>query len=238
MMEYIDISILNPAEYNPRLLTNEAQEDLKKSIKELGIIKPIIIRQSDKRIMAGHQRTKTMKLLGYTHVPAFILDGVNSTDEVRFNQLHNYAECELSEIQPEINVSLPKGTEGFYTVSNKDISILSKGGNNSRVVDLTKMILRYGQFANAVCDHTGKVIISTVYAKTVKLLGMECSSIPIWNERPIYSLLPKRHGYGKRTGFQASVAIQRCMKRRLYHTSPRICAYSISVPDKRITQPY
>ena len=53
MMEYIDISILNPAEYNPRLLTNEAQEDLKKSIKELGIIKPIIIRQSDKRIMAG-----------------------------------------------------------------------------------------------------------------------------------------------------------------------------------------
>ena len=129
MMEYIDISILNPAEYNPRLLTNEAQEDLKKSIKELGIIKPIIIRQSDKRIMAGHQRTKTMKLLGYTHVPAFILDGVNSTDEVRFNQLHNYAECELSEIQPEINVSLPKGTEGFYTVSNKDISILSKGGN-------------------------------------------------------------------------------------------------------------
>ena len=57
MMEYIDISILNPAEYNPRLLTNEAQEDLKKSIKELGIIKPIIIRQSDKRIMAGHQRS-------------------------------------------------------------------------------------------------------------------------------------------------------------------------------------
>ena len=109
--------------------------------------------------MAGHQRTKTMKLLGYTHVPAFILDGVNSTDEVRFNQLHNYAEFELSEIQPEINVSLPKGTEGFYTVSNKDISILSKGGNNSRVVDLTKMILRYGQFANAVCDHNGKVII-------------------------------------------------------------------------------
>ena len=47
------------------------------------------------------------------------------------------------------------------------------------------------------------------------LRNMECSSIPIWNERPIYSLLPKRHGYGKRTGFQASVAIQRCMKRRL-----------------------
>lgn len=53
-MEYIDIESLNPAEYNPRLLTPEAQENLKKSITELGIIKPIIIRRSDKRIMAGH----------------------------------------------------------------------------------------------------------------------------------------------------------------------------------------
>ena len=83
MMEYIDISILNPAGYNPRLLTNEAQEDLKESIRELGIVKPVIIRQSDKRIMAGHQRTKTMKLLGYTHVPAFILDAKNFTANFR-----------------------------------------------------------------------------------------------------------------------------------------------------------
>lgn len=173
MMEYIDIELLNPAEYNPRLLTPEAQENLKKSIAELGIIKPIIIRKSDKRIMAGHQRTKTMKLLGYTHVPAFVLEGVNSTDEVRFNQLHNYAECEVSEVQPDIRVSVPDGTEGFFMVPNNDITIITKGGNNSRVVDLTKMILRYGQFANAVCDHEGKVIISTVYAKTVKLLGMD-----------------------------------------------------------------
>lgn len=173
MIEYIDISTLNPAEYNPRLLSEEAQEELKASITELWIIKPIIIRRSDKRIMAGHQRTKTMKILGYTHTPAFVLDNVNSTDEVRFNQLHNYAECEVTEEQPKINVKVPEGTEGFYTVPNKDITLLSKGGNNSRVVDLTKMILRYGQFANAICDHVGNVIISTVYAKTVKLLGMD-----------------------------------------------------------------
>lgn len=117
---------LNPARYNPRLLTPEAQENLKKSITELGIIKPIIIRRSDKRIMAGHQRTKTMKLLGYTHVPAFVLDGVNSTDEVRFSQLHNYAECEVSEVQPDIHVSVPEGTEGFFMVPNKDIAVITK----------------------------------------------------------------------------------------------------------------
>lgn len=173
MMEYIDINLLNPAEYNPRYLSDEAQEELKRSITELGIIKPIIIRRSDYRIMAGHQRTKTMKLLGYKEVPAFILDNVNSTDEVRFNQLHNYAECEVSEKQPEIMVTIPEGAEGFYIVPNADIKMASKGGNSSYVVDLTKMIMRYGQFANAVCDYSGKVIISAVYAKTVKLLGKD-----------------------------------------------------------------
>lgn len=173
MIEYINIDQLNPAEYNPRILTDEAQESLKKSITELGIIKPIIIRRSDYRIMAGHQRTKTMKLLGYTNVPAFVLDKVNSTDEVRFNQLHNYAECEVSDVQPDIHVVFPKGTEGFYVVPNKDISMVSKGENSSYVVDLTKMILKYGQFANSVCDYSGKVLISSVYAKTVKLLGMD-----------------------------------------------------------------
>lgn len=174
MIEYIDINSLNPAEYNPRLLTDDAQENLKRSLTELGVIKPIIIRRSDNRIMAGHQRTKTMKLLGYASVPAFILDAVNTTDEVRFNQLHNIAECEVSEVQPDIRVSLSESVEpGFHVIPNKDITMLERGEANSKVVDLTKMILRYGQFANSVCDKHGKVLISTVYAKTVKMLGLD-----------------------------------------------------------------
>ena len=209
-MEYIDIESLNPAEYNPRLLTPEAQENLKKSITELGIIKPIIIRRSDKRIMAGHQRTKTMKLLGYTHVPAFVLDGVNSTDEVRFNQLHNYAECEVSEVQPDIRVPVPEGTEGFFMVPNKDIIIITKGGSNAHVVDLTKMILRYGQFANAVCNHEGKVIISTVYAKAVKLMGMDLLVyvLPEGKEELALSYFSKEYGVFEYSHLERKTYIQ------------------------------
>jgi ParB family chromosome partitioning protein len=35
------------------------------------------------------------------------------------------------------------------------------------------MILRYGQFANAICDGDGNVFVSAVYAKAVKLLGLD-----------------------------------------------------------------
>ena len=47
MIEYIDIDKLNPADYNPRCLSDDALEELKNSITELGVIKPIIIRRSD-----------------------------------------------------------------------------------------------------------------------------------------------------------------------------------------------
>lgn len=241
MMEYIDISTLNPAEYNPRRLSDEAQESLKKSISELGIIKPIIIRRSDFRIMAGHQRTKTMKILGYTRVPAFILEGVNSTDEVRFNQLHNYAECEVSEVQPDIRVSVPEGTVGFYTVPNKDITIITKGENNSRVVDLTKMILRYGQFANAVCDNTGKVIISTVYAKAVKLIGMDLLVyvLPEGMDGPALEYFSKEYGVFEYSHLERRTYIQSfAQKKRLRQKNGVLSKRSHSTLYESLVIPY
>ena len=210
--------------------------------------------------MAGHQRTKTMKLLGYTHVPAFVLDGVNSTDEVRFNQLHNYAECEVSEVQPDIRVPVPEGTEGFFMVPNKDITIITKGGSNAHVVDLTKMILRYGQFANAVCNHEGKVIISTVYAKAVKLMGMDLLVyvLPEGKEELALSYFSKEYGVfeyshlerktyiqsfaqkhvsGRKTASRAAGAIPRCTSVWYFRSSRRTCMCLTSEPDRRTMPP-
>lgn len=241
MMEYINIDSLNPAEYNPRYLSEEAQEELKRSITDLGIIKPIIIRRSDYRIMAGHQRTKTMKLLEYKEVPAFILDGVNSTDEVRFNQLHNYAECEVSDKQPDIRVSIPKGKEGFYTVPNADITMVSKGGNSSYVVDLTKMIMRYGQFANAVCDYTGKVIISSVYAKTVKLMGKDLLVyiLPKGKEDVARSYFSKDYGVFEYSHLDKKTYMQSfAQKMRLREKNGKPCGHTRSTLYESLVIPY
>lgn len=241
MMEYIDIESLNPAEYNPRYLSEEAQEELKRSITELGIIKPIIIRRSDYRIMAGHQRTKTMKLLGYKKVPAFILDGVNSTDEVRFNQLHNYAECEVSDKQPDISVAIPEGKEGFCVIPNADITMHAKGGNSSYVVDLTKMIMRYGQFANAVCDYTGKVIISSVYAKTVKLMGKDLLVyvLPKGKEEVAKSYFSKDYGVFEYAHLEKKTYMQSfAQKMRLREKNGKPCGHTHSTLYERLVIPY
>ena len=146
MIETVKVADLKPASYNPRKLTANAQEDLKASLTELGIVKPIVVRGSDMLILAGHQRTKTMKLLGIEECPAFIVNGVNSQDEVRFNQLHNMTEAEITENAPVVYCKGVEGLTGFTLIKNQDIEIL-KAGEGSKVVQLTKMMLRFGQFA-------------------------------------------------------------------------------------------
>lgn len=163
---------LKPASYNPRKLTANAQEDLKASLTELGIVKPIVVRGSDMLILAGHQRTKTMKLLGIEECPAFIVNGVNSQDEVRFNQLHNMTEAEITENAPVVYCKGVEGLTGFTLIKNQDIEIL-KAGEGSKVVQLTKMMLRFGQFASVVCDKTGRVLISSIYAMAAKINGFD-----------------------------------------------------------------
>ena len=173
-VEQIQISKLNPADYNPRYLSPEALKELQDSIRTLGVIKPIIIRSEDYKILAGHQRSKASASMGAQTMPAFILTGVNSSDEVRFNQLHNFCECEINERAPILRIDHgQKLNPGFNVIPNAEVTIVQSGEKNHMVNELSKMILRYGQFANAICDLRGFIFVSAVYAKAVKLLGLD-----------------------------------------------------------------
>jgi ParB family transcriptional regulator, chromosome partitioning protein len=193
----IDISAISGASYNPRAISEEKIATLRESIECLGIIKPIIVRKEDGTILAGHQRTKSAKLSGYSTIKGFYLTDVNSTDEVRFNQLHNLSECEISEKAPVILVTalIPAGE--FSIVKNRDIQIISPGEKNQAVNQLSKLILRYGQFANAIINQDGRVIISAVYAKAVKLLGLDLWVYRIPKEKEILALKYFSMEYGQ-----------------------------------------
>lgn len=170
LVKIVRLDTLTPASYNPRKLSDAAQEELKKSLTDLGIIKAIVVRSDNRTILAGHQRTKTMALLGINECPAFLIPKVSVYDEVRFNQLHNYTEVEVTEDAPEIYISVPEGYTGFITVNHKAITMLNPGGEGGKVKYLAKLLSKYGQFANVVCDYMGKVIVSALYAKAIKLL--------------------------------------------------------------------
>ena len=78
-MKIVTYSIedLKFADYNPRQLSKEQFNNLKKSIKKFGFVDPVIINKNLKRknvIIGGHQRVNVAKEIGVKSVPCIELD--------------------------------------------------------------------------------------------------------------------------------------------------------------------
>lgn len=52
----IKLTQINKAEYNPRVITEDAKKKLENSIKNFGLVEPIVINLKNNTIISGHQR--------------------------------------------------------------------------------------------------------------------------------------------------------------------------------------
>lgn len=73
-IQHVRPSLLKPAGYNPRTMTDKARAALKRGIARYGVVDPIIARRKDKLVVAGHQRLVAAKELGLATVPVVFLD--------------------------------------------------------------------------------------------------------------------------------------------------------------------
>ncbi len=104
------ISELNPAEYNPRQLTDKQYKQLKKSLKTFGCVEPVVINSNPMRkdiIVGGHQRCKVWFDLGNDTIPTVEVEldeaaemelnvRLNkNTGEFDFDMLSNYFDMEV-----------------------------------------------------------------------------------------------------------------------------------------------
>ena len=67
-VETVKIDELISPDYNPRHITPEALESLKRSLDEFGYVAPIIVNKYNNHILAGNQRVTALKELGYDEV--------------------------------------------------------------------------------------------------------------------------------------------------------------------------
>ena len=67
-VETVKIDTLISPDYNPRHITPDAMESLKKSLNEFGYVAPIIVNKHNNHILAGNQRVTALKELGYDEV--------------------------------------------------------------------------------------------------------------------------------------------------------------------------
>ena len=73
-IEQVPIGNLHPDPVNPRRISDQELEALTRSIRQFGLIDPIIVRREDKTIIGGHQRLLAARRLGYETVPVIYVD--------------------------------------------------------------------------------------------------------------------------------------------------------------------
>ncbi|RLF27571.1 MAG: DNA modification methylase, partial [Thermoplasmata archaeon] len=70
----LPISKIAPAPYNPREISDKALEGLTASIREFGLVEPLVWNKRTKRLVAGHQRLKALQKLGATEAEVVVVD--------------------------------------------------------------------------------------------------------------------------------------------------------------------
>lgn len=76
-IEYVPITQLKPAQYNPRKWNEDTTKQLTESIKRYGLVDPIICNSAENRkniVIGGHFRLHIAKQLGYKEIPVVYLN--------------------------------------------------------------------------------------------------------------------------------------------------------------------
>jgi len=97
----INLAEIRSNPYQPRkVFDQEALQELAKSIKEYGIVQPIIVKKSIKgyELVAGERRTKAARLAGLTTIPAIIKD-FNDQDMMEIALIENIQRENLNPIE-------------------------------------------------------------------------------------------------------------------------------------------
>lgn len=165
-IQYIDVDSIKPADYNPRKISDLQFEELKKSIKEIGFVIPILINHKNNTIIAGHQRTKAAKALGIKKIPCIFLSDIEIGDEIKFNQLHNGCEYDQNAIGKYIGSS----KLGYNLDANAKFTISQS--TPTIVKEICKIILKYGNVLFSVCAGA-EIIVGHNYIKACKLLNYD-----------------------------------------------------------------
>lgn len=121
-IEYVDITLLKPARYNPRKSNNDQDSQIQTSLETFGFVDPLVINSAENRkniVIGGHLRLRIAKKLGYKKVPVVF---VNMPDEAR---------------EKELNIRLNKATGewDWDALAEFDETFLSFTGFSSEMID-------------------------------------------------------------------------------------------------------
>ena len=142
----LKISLVDPKSDQPRkYFDKEALEELADSIRENGLLQPILVREyGDGRyqIIAGERRFRASKLAGLTEIPAIILDRDNKS----VAQIALIENIQREDLNPLEEAMAYKSLKDEYDMTQEELSerigkSRSAIANSIRLLDLPEAIL-------------------------------------------------------------------------------------------------
>lgn len=114
------IEELKPSDYNPRKITEETFENLRKSVEKFGYVEPIVWNKRTERVVGGHQRLIALKKLGMKEIEVVEVD-LSENEEKALNLALNkiQGEWDTDKLEELIN-ELKKTEEITYTGFNEE----------------------------------------------------------------------------------------------------------------------
>ena len=165
---------IRPGKFQPRTRMNEqALEEFKASIKQRGVIEPVILRavgQDQYELVAGERRWKAAQLLGMQEIPALILS-LTDREALEFSLIENIQREELNALEEARGYARLLDEFGY---TQEDIaSAVSKDratiANMLRLLKLPEEI-QHGLLEGKISSGHGKALLSvTVLTRQVEL---------------------------------------------------------------------
>ena len=171
----LTIDSIVPNKNQPRKSFNEEKlKDLISSIREKGVIQPVVVRTSDNgyELIAGERRFRAARELGFSHIPA-IVKNVNDADSLELSLIENIQREELNSIEEanaykQLIEQFSFSQDDVAKAVGKDKSTVS---NSLRLLTLPKEVQRF------VEDN----LISTGHAKAILALSNDRQKIKFAN---------------------------------------------------------
>ena len=142
----LKISLIDPKSDQPRkYFDKEALEELSESIRENGLLQPILVREYAEgryQIIAGERRFRACKLAGLTEIPAIVLD----RDDKAAAQIALIENIQREDLNPLEEAMAYKALKDEYGMTQEELSekigkSRSAIANSIRLLDLPEPIL-------------------------------------------------------------------------------------------------
>lgn len=122
-IQQVALTELHPSDYNPRKMSTEDMESLKRSMTEFGITEPIIANK-DGTIISGHQRYEAARQLAIASLPVHFVDLPKDKERilnVAMNRIHG--EFDMA-ILPDLMQLIAEGERMLTGFQPEEISIM------------------------------------------------------------------------------------------------------------------